>query len=324
MALRCAVTEDAPLLARNASTLSGGVTGGPAPAPVMMPLPRMMVDGWTVSGMPVAEALSQLGAEGGFRVEADSGLAPVSWNGEAASLTSVVTRLAHSAGGAPSFDGKVLRISKPVAPAPWRFQRPAGRDATLALLDALRGYGATEVALGAEDVTFHATPASVARIRKGLAPSTNVIAFDVWTYRLEKTSTVDWKALDEIAPVLQRKPTVDGERFVLGYVASEKVADFLARFGRVSHLGSQTVAGPQGWALEVPLTQCGQSSEKLGSITIKPTWERQTMALDLSGSPLGGGKIDAIAPGSSAIITSGAAAGATVVAVVRPRVLVAR
>lgn len=324
MALRCAVAENAPLLVRNASTLGAPLSGGPAPVPVSKPLPQMMVEGWKVERIPIAEALGQLGHDGGFSVKAEAGLSPVSWKGDAAPLSTVVSRLAQEAGGVATFDGSTITISRPVAPSPWRLQRPAGRDATLAILDALRGYGATEVSLGAEAVTFEATPSVVARIRKGLTASTGVLAFDVWTYRVAPRSAVDWKALDEIAPVLERHPVGAGGQFVTGYVPAADVSKFLARFGDVSALGSQTVAGPQGWAMDVPLSQCSETDPKAGSAMMKPNWTGQTMSVSLSGSPLGTGLIQAIAPGSSAILAGPSNGGSMVVAVVRPRVLLPR
>lgn len=324
MALRCAVVEGAPLLARNASTLGGALTGGPAPTPVMKPLPQMMVDGWSAEAMPIAQALGQLGPDAGFVVEADPGLSPVSWKGGAIALPSLVARLAQSAGGVPSFDGRVLRISRPVAPSPWRFERPAGRDATLALLDALRGYGATDVALSPDAVTFQASAPVVARIRKGLTAASSVIAFDVWTYRVPVARTVDWKALDAVSPVSERHPVGDGGRFVVGYVTPEAISTFLGGPAVAAPLGSQTVAGPQGWAMEVPLTQCAPSSGAAGSAMLKPAWSGQTMSVDISGSALEAGRIDAVAPGSSMIVTGPPAAGSRIVALIRPRVLVAR
>lgn len=324
MALRCEVVDEAPLLARNAPALAGTLTGGPVPAPVMKPLPQMMVDGWSVDSMPVGQALGQLATDGGFVVEADAGLAPVSWKGGAIPLSSLVARLAQSAGGVPSFDGHVLRISRPAPAAPWRFERPAGRDATLALLDALRGYGATDVTLSADAVTFQASAPVVTRIRRGLTASSSVIAFDVWTYRVAPTAPIDWKALDQIAPVSERHPLGDGGRFVVGYVKPDSVSSFLGRFGKVTPLGSQTVAGPQGWAMEVPLSQCSASSSAAGSAMLKPTWSGQSMSVDVSGTALDPGRIDAVAPGSAAILTGPSVAGTRVVALVRPRVLVAR
>jgi len=324
MALRCAVVEGAPLLARNAATLGGKLSGGPAPTPVMRPLPQMMVDGWSVEAMPIAQALGQLGPDAGFVVEADPGLSPVSWKGGATPLPSLVARLAQSAGGVPSFDGRVLRISKPVAPAPWRFERPAGRDATLALLDALRGYGATEVALSADAVTFQASSPVVARIRKGLTAASSVIAFDVWTYRIPATRTVDWKSLDTVAPVSERHPVGSGGRFVVGYVTPEAISTFLGGSTSATPLGSQTVAGPQGWAMEVPLTQCAVTPGTAGSAMLKPAWSGQTMSVEISGTALDAGRVDAVAPGSSMIVTGPSAGGARIVALIRPRVLVAR
>lgn len=324
MGLRCTVVDEAPLLARNASTLGGALTGGPAPAPMMMPLPQVMVEGWSVESMPIGQALGQLASDAGFTVEADAGLRPVSWKGEAVPLAALVTRLAQSAGGVPSFDGKVLRITRPVAPMPWRFQRPGSRDATLALLDALRGYGATDVALSTDAVTFQASPSVVARIRKGLTASSSVIAFDVWTYRVRSSAPIDWKSLDQVVPVSERHPVGDGGRFVVGYVAADKISTFLSRFGDVSPLGSQTVAGPQGWSMEVPLSQCATSADRAGSAMLKPIWSGQSMSVDISGTALDAGRLDVVSPGSSAIVTGPAVAGSRIVALIRPRVLVAR
>ena len=324
MALRCAVVDDAPLLARNASTLGGVLTGGPGPAPVMKPLPQVMVEGWSVDNLPIGQALGQLAGDGGFTVEAEDGLRPVSWKGESVPFPSLVVRLAQSAGGTASFDGRVLRIARPKPAAPWSFQRPVGRDVTLALLDALRGYGATEVALTAQAVTFQASPSVVARIRKGLTASSSVIAFDVWTYRLTSPSPVDWKALDEMAPVSERHVAGDGGRFVVGYVTPDKVSSFLSRFGKVTSLGSQTVAGPQGWSMEVPLTQCASSPAKSAPVVFKPAWSGQTMKVDIAGAGLDVGHIDAVTPGSAVIATGPASSGSRIVALIRPRVLVAR
>lgn len=323
MALRCAVAEDAPLLARNSAMLGGALTGGPAPLVRTRPLPQMMVDGWSVESMPIALALGQLGPDAGFTVEADPGLAAVSWTGGAVPLPLLVDRLVRSAGGVASFDGRVLRISRPTPVAPWRFQRPAGRDATLALLDSLRGYGATEVSLSADAVTFQASAPVVARIRRGLTTASSVIAFDVWTYRVPAAATVDWTALDTVAPVSERHPVAGGGRFVAGYLTPDRMAAFLGA-GTVTPLGSQTVAGPQGWAMEVPLTQCAPSSRSGGSAMLKPTWSGQTMSVDISGPALEAGRIDAVAPGSSMIVTGPATSGSRIVVLIRPRVLVAR
>lgn len=324
MALRCSVVESAPLLVRNAPTFGGTLGGGPAAVAVSKPLPQVMVEGWTVDRMPIDQALAQLGKDGGFTVRADDGLQPVSWKGEAAPLATVVARLAQSAGGVASFDGAILHISKPAPAAPWRYRRPEGRDATLALLDALRGYGATKVSLEPDAITFEASPAVVARVRKGLSASNGVVAFDVWSYRLTPRSQIDWKTLGEVSPVLESHVAPSGSQFVLGYVSTDDVARFLGRLGDVAPLGSQTVAGPQGWSVEVPLAQCSGGAIGAGGATLKPVWTGTTMNVTVSGTTVGSGSIAAIAPGSSAVLVGPQSAGSMVVAVIRPRVLIAR
>jgi hypothetical protein len=323
MALRCTVSEDAPLFARRTPTVDGVLSGGPPPAPVMKPLPQMMVVGWTADRLPVADALRQLAGEAGISVEADEGLAPVSWRGEQAPFGTVVTRLAQQAGGVASFDGKVIRVTRPAPVAPWRLHRPAGRDATLAALDALRGYGATDVRLEDASISFQASDAVAARIRRGLSAADTVIAFDVWTYRV-KSQAPDWKAFDEIGPVSERHPETSGGGLVLPFGSADRIRGALARSGEVAPLGVQTVAGPKGWSLEVPLTQCAQAQAGTGAVVLKPVWTGQAMSLEVSWAGMPKVTVASVSPGSAAVIAGRPADGWTTVALLRPRVLSSR
>lgn len=321
-ALRCGVLDAAPILARNAPTIRAVVSGGPSPAPVMLPLPAMMVVGWSVDRMPVGDALSELARGAGFSVEADAGLSPVSWKGEDAPLSVVIARLARASGGVPSFDGRTLRISRPAPVAPWRISAPEGRDAALAVLDALRGYGATDVLLEKDQVSFHATDPVVSRIRKGLSSVSGVVAFDVWTYRVQ--GSPDWSRLGEMSTVSEAHPSISGGRFVTGYIPSTVFTAFLSTYGSTVDMGAQTVAGPLGWAMEAPLGQCASVAADVGSMTLRPTWNGTTMSVEVSGPRLGAGRLGSLSPGSVAIVAGVSDGGWSAVSLIRPRVLSSR
>lgn len=322
MDLRCAVLEGSPILARNAPPVRTVVSGGPLPAATSRPLPSMMVVGWSVDRMPIGDALSQLMQGAGFAVVAEPGLSSVSWKGEEAPLSVVVERLARAAGGVPSFDGRTLTISRAVKDPPWRVVRPQGRDGVLALLDALRGYGATDVLLQADHVSFHATDPIVSRIRKGLSSVSGIVAFDVWTYRVH--GTPDWKRLGEISTVSESHPTTAGGRFVTGYLPSSTFARFLSEHGERIDMGGQTVAGPLGWSMEAPLSQCASVDVRAGSMTLRPAWNGTTMSVEVSGARLGAGRLGSLSPGSVAVVAGLPDAGWTTVSLVRPRVLSSR
>ena len=228
--------------------------------------PSLMVDGWRPASAPLASILGELGREAGFAVIGADGLGQVSWTKDSAPLSDVLDSLTSQAGASWSYSSGVVKVSKSpaVVTVPGSIATPSNRDVTLALLDSLRGYDAAGVTLGASGISFTSSPAGFSKIQSGIGGVSEIYAFDV-TFLKGRPSAgrYSWQGLAGSSVVADGA----GGRMLLGEDGGARVSEFLSASGDVKPGGAQTVAGPSGWSLVVPQTQCGDGKAEL---TIRP------------------------------------------------------
>lgn len=277
--LRCSIPTDAPIYARQAGILPVISRGAPITVRNGDPAPSVMVDGWSPAPGPLNDLLSQLGNEAGFAVIGAQGMPQVSWSGTKAPLSDVLDNLTRQANASWSFSSGVLRVSPglPAVSVPATMKTGPNRDVTLALLDALRGYNANSVKLQGDGISFSASPQSMDKIVSGLSSASEIFVFDVSFYRGRPTEgRYNWSALGPVSMTAEGA----GGRMMLGEDGSAKLSSFLSSSGDVQKSGGQTVAGPSGWSLIVPESQCGNGSREL---TLRPKRTGDGFSLHLEG-----------------------------------------
>ena len=323
MALRCSPSPEAPLYARGAGAFASRMSGGPV-VPDQAGLPALMVDGWSTTGRTLDVALSDLSKEAGVPLRIAGTWPAVSWAPGKASLRTVVDTLVRDAGGTWRMEAGTLVVDRKVVDRPYSYARPANRDMTLALLDALRGYGATDVSLTTDVITFAASSEVASKIRTKLAAIDAVLAFDAVAIKVRPNEgRYAWQNLSSVGKVGASKPVEAGGGFTVEASGIEGVKDFFARNGDVRDIGSQTVAGPGGWALDVPITQCATAGS--GSLLLKPGKGTGGIDLTVSRSGFADLVLPGVQPGQIAIVVDDKPkAGWLQAVILRPRIVDAR
>lgn len=292
-ALRCSIQKDASIYGRNAGPFAPDMkrTDVSSSAPSHF-IPEVMVDGWQPKPAPLGVMLGDLGGEAGFLVKGAEGFGTVSWVRPKASLSVVLDDLTKQAGATWSFSSGVVTVSRPTLPSKvmGSFSQPSSRDMALALIDTLRGYGAESVSLEDGRISFVATPVVFDKIVASVRGVSEILAFDVEFMKGRPGSgRYDWTSLG----ASQAFPMAAGGRFVVPSDSFESVDSFFKSAGDVVDGGDQTVAGPAGWALVVPQSQCGEGSLE---ITLKPKQtpgaigvglEMRSIPMDFPSVPLG-------------------------------------
>lgn len=318
--LRCSIPSDAAVYAREAGAIPSITRGVPIVKRTGTAPPKVMVDGWHPATAPLAVVLSDLGREAGFAVTGAEGLGPVSWTRPSAPLPDVLDALTSQVGGSWSFSSGVVHVSRSpmISSVPASMGLPANRDVTLALLDTLRGYDASGVALSPTGISFASTPVGLARIQSGLSGVSEVFAFDVtFTQGRPNAGRYSWSALGGSSVVADGV----GGRMLLGEDGADALARFVASAGDIKQGGAQTVAGPSGWALVVPQAQCGSGTSEL---TMKPKRVGDGFSLQIAGM---GPAIDVpmVALGQTLVVASRDPVGGWINMVsIRPRILAVR
>lgn len=277
-AARCSVPADVSIFARESGAVPMVRRGASVSVRSGSPAPAVMVDGWSPAAAPLGSLLSELGQEAGFAVTGAEGLGVVSWDGSAAPLSKVLDSLTSQVGASWSYSSGVVRVLRtpPVISVSASIARPANRDVTLALLDTLRGYEATDVSLSGDAISFSASPSAMSRIEAGISGISEVYAFDVTFYRGRPGSgRYAWSSLGSSV-------VVDGAggRALLDEDGDRRLSSFLSAAGDVEAGKQQTVAGPSGWSVVVPQSQCGTGSLEL---MIRPKRVGDGFSLGLSG-----------------------------------------
>lgn len=323
MSLRCSPSPEAPLYARGAGAFASRPSGGPVTL-VQTGLPSLMVEGWSSSGRTLDVALADLAGEANVPLRIAGTWPAVAWAPGKAPLRSVVDSLVREAGGTWRMDAGTLVVERRTPDQPYSYARPANRDMTLALIDALRGYGATDVTLKSDAITFSASPEVATKIRTKLASIDAVLAFDAVAIRVRPNDgRFAWANLSSVGKVGVSKPIEAGGGFTVEASGVDGVKDFFARNGDVRDIGAQTVAGPGGWALDVPISQCGASGS--GSLLLKPG--KGTAGIDLTVSRAGMADLvlPGVQPGQIAVVVDDKPKGGWLQAVIlRPRIVDAR
>jgi len=278
--LRCSVPVDAPFFARSAGAISAVTKGASLSTRSPGTLPGVMVDGWRPAPGPLAKVLADLGAEAGFSVAGAEAFGPVIWGGRTASLTQAVDNLTGQVGAVWSFDGKTLKISAapPAAATVYRasIALPRERDVTLALLDTLRGLDARQVSVAGDRISFAANAASLARIQTSIGGISEIYSFDVsFLEGRPSDGRYSWSKIGSGTAT----SGAGGQALVADGMASS-LLDTLRAAGDLKADGSQTVAGPSGWALVVPQSQCGAGRNE---ITLRPRRIGDGFALQIDG-----------------------------------------
>jgi len=276
--LRCTVPSDVSIYARDTSAMSMVKRGETIVTRTGSPAPAVMVEGWNPAPAPLAAMLSQLGSEAGFAVTGAEGLGTVTWNGSSAPLSKVLDALTAQAGASWSYSSGVVRVLRtpPVSTVSGDLVTPSNRDVTLALLDTLRGYDATGVQLGSGSISFRASSAAMSKIQSGIAAIGEVYAFDVTFYRGRPSAgRYAWSSLGSSV-------VADGAggRVLLDEEGDKRLSTFLSSAGDVEPGRQQTVAGPAGWAVVVPQSQCGTGSLEL---TLRPKRVGDGFSLNVAG-----------------------------------------
>ncbi len=277
--LRCSIPADAAIYARQAGILPVISRGAPITVRNGEPAPTVMVDGWSPPPAPLNDLLTQLGSEAGFAVIGAQGMPQVAWTRGKAPLSDVLDDLTRQANASWSFSSGVLRVSpgQPTVSVPATMKTGTNRDATLALLDTLRGYNANPVKLQGDGISFSASSQNLDKIVSGLSGASEIFVFDVSFYRGRPSEgRYNWSALGPVSMVSEGA----GGRMMLGEDGADKLSAFLNSSGDVQKSGSQTVAGPSGWSLVVPESQCGSGSREL---TLRPKRTGDGFSLRLEG-----------------------------------------
>jgi hypothetical protein len=319
--LRCTIPSDAAIYAREAGSIPSITRGTPIVKRTGSAPPKVMVDGWRPATAPLSVVLADLGREAGFAVTGAEGLGPVSWTRDSAPLSDVLDNLTSQVGGSWSFSSGVVHVSRTpmISSVPASMRLPANRDVTLALLDTLRGYDATGVALSPSGISFSSSPAGLSRIQSGLAGVGEVFAFDVTFMQGRPTAgRYSWSGLAGGSVVADGV----GGRMLLGEDGSEVLARFLASAGDVRQGGAQTVAGPSGWALVVPQAQCGSGTAEL---TIKPKRVGDGFSMQIAGMGATPVDVPMVTLGQTLVVASRDPVGGWInVVSIRPRILAVR
>ena len=277
--LRCSVPADSAIYARQPGAIPSVSFGQVTNIRTGQPAPSLMVDGWQPASGPLGVVLSDLGREAGFAVTGAEGLGTVSWTRPKAPLSQVLDVLTAQVGASWSYSSGVVRILKTpvVSSGSASIALPENRDVTLALLDTLRGYQANDVTLSSTSIGFSGAAPVLSKIDAGLKGVSDIYAFDV-TFMKGRPSTgrYPWVSIAGGSVV----PDGAGGRFLLGEDATARLSTFLSANGDVQAGGMQTVAGPSGWALVVPQSQCGNG--KIEAV-IRPKRVGDGFALQLSG-----------------------------------------
>lgn len=276
--MRCSVPTDVSIYARDAGAISRVTRGQAVVTRTGSPPPAVMVDGWRPAPGPLPVVLSQLGSEAGFAVTGADGLGTVTWNGGSAPLASVLDNLTAQVGASWSFSSGVVRIARtpPVSTVNATLPAPSNRDVSLALLDTLRGYEAMDVRMGGGTISFQASPQAMTKIETGIAGINEVYAFDVTFYRgRPNAGRYAWSSLGSSV-------VADGAggRILLDEQGDRRLASFLSAAGDVEAGKQQTVAGPAGWAVVVPQSQCGTGNLEL---TLRPKRAGDGFSMNVAG-----------------------------------------
>lgn len=276
--MRCQVPAEVSIYARDMGAVSRVKRGETVVMRAGSPAPNLMVDGWKPAPAALPVVLSQLGSEAGFAVTGAEGLGTVSWNGSAAPLSTVLDNLTAQVGASWSYSSGVVRILRtpPASIVSASLQLPKNRDVTLALLDTLRGYEASSVKAEGGSISFKASPAAMSKIESGVAGISEIYAFDVTFYRgRPNAGRYAWSSLGSSV-------VVDGAggRVLLDEDGDRKLAGFLSAAGDVDAGKQQTVAGPAGWAVVVPQSQCGTGSLEL---TLRPKRVGDGFSMNIAG-----------------------------------------
>lgn len=318
--LRCSVPGDASIYAREAGAIPALKRGVAVVSRTGQPVPPLMVDGWHPASGPLGVVLSDLGREAGFAVTGAEGLGTVSWTRASAPLSQVLDNLTSQVGASWSFSSGVVHVIKaPIASTiPVSMALPQNRDVTLALMDTLRGYDASGVTLSASGISFASAPAGLSRIEGGISGISEIFAFDVsFSQGRPSAGRYSWSSIGGASLVADGA----GGRMLLGEDAPAKLASFLAAAGDVRVGGSQTVAGPSGWSLVVPQSQCGAGSAE---VTLRPKRVGDGFSLQVAGL---GGPIDVpmVTLGQTLVIASKDPVGGWInIVSIRPRILSVR
>lgn len=315
--LRCNVPSDAAVYARQFNAVPGIIQGSPVKVRTGQPAPALMVEGWNPSSAPLASVLSELGKEAGFAVIGADGFGIVSWDKDKASLSDVLDNLTSQVGASWSFSSGVVTVSKApvISTIPASIKRPENRDVSLALLDTLRGYNAMNVALSSEEISFSTNTDTMPKIISGLASVSEIFAFDVsFSQGRPSDGRYNWSALGPVSLVANGA----GGKFFLGEDGSSRLGDFLASSGDVRPGGTQTVAGPSGWSLVVPQSQCGNGATE---VTLKPKRVGDGFSLQMTGFE-GTMDVPLVTLGQTLVIASKDPIGGWInIMTIRPRIL---
>lgn len=318
-ATRCSVPADVSIYARDVGAVTMVRRGASVAVRSGSPAPAVMVEGWTPAPAPLGTLLSELGQEAGFAVTGAEGLGSVSWNGSAAPLGKVLDALTAQVGASWSFSSGVVRISRvaPVTTVSASIAKPANRDVTLALLDSLRGYEASDVSLSGGSISFSASSSVLSKIESGIAGISEVYAFDVTFYRgRPNAGRYAWSSLGSSV-------VADGAggRVLLDEEGDRRLSSFLSSEGDVEAGKQQTVAGPAGWSVVVPQSQCGTGALEL---VLRPKRVGDGFALGLSGlgAPI---EVPMVALGQTLVVAGREPVGGWISIVsIRPRIVTVR
>lgn len=318
--LRCALPAEASIYAREPGAFPAIVKGTPIVAKSPQQPPALMVDGWKPAPAPLATVLGELGHEAGFAVTGADGLGTVSWTKDKGTLVQALDDLTAQVGASWSFASGVVHVTRTpvISSIPATIAMPTNRDASLALLDSLRGYDAAGVTFGSSGISFSASPATLSKIESGLSGVKEVFAFDVSFYQWKpSTGVYSWSSIGARNIV----PNGSGGRMILSEDSSSSLSEKLLSQGEVKPGGSQTVAGPSGWSLVVPQGQCGTGTAEL---TLKPKRVGDGFSMQISGF---GAPVDVplVTLGQTLLIAAKDPAGGWLGMVsIRPRILAVR
>lgn len=318
--LRCSVPADSAVYARQVGSVPAMKRGEVVIKRSGQAAPPLMVEGWKPQSGPLGKVLSELGHEAGFAVTGADGLGVVSLTIDKGPLTQILDNLVGQVGASWTFSSGVVHISKTpqAASVSATMALPSNRDVTLALLDTLRGYDATGVSLTQSGISFAGAPAAMNRIQSGLAGVSEIFAFDVtFLQGRPAVGRYNWAQIPGSTIVADGA----GGRLLLGEEGASSFNAFLAAAGDVKPGGMQTVAGPSGWALVVPQSQCGAGAAE---IQLKPKRVGDGFSMQLAGM---GAPVDVpmVTLGQTLVVAARDPIGGWInMVTIRPRVLAVR